>query len=205
MMARDEEPCVWAGETYRETRRRENGLLITERYPQSAGNGRFGKRWERLVDPAGNILNAATSNAGSNFDPDDGAARYLRRKYTAMGFFPLRRCPVALVMAGEMNSLAIDQSLLNERPCDPTSHNDKRPCPHALQEIECRKRAQVVSMGGRLLRLREESAAEIAQSQTKELLIALTQAIAGLKDGGTSIAPPPPEPPPEKEKGARGK
>ncbi len=205
-MARDAEPIVWANEAVREAVRRENGRRIVEKFPQSAEGGR---RWERFVDGAGNIMHAPTTNCGSIFDLDDPAARDIKRKQRALGVFPLRSCPVALVMAGEIGQETVDASLHGAVPCAPDSYNERRPCPHALKEAELRRLAHAEEMRSRFAKLksdeeRMEEMTQVARDQTKELVQGLTGAITGVLRSATeqgATAPSPAAPPPGEKKG----
>lgn len=178
-MPRDEEPCVW-GDTIRQAApRRVNGEIIVERFPQSAGNGVFGRRWEKTVDPSGTVVNSPITTSGSIFDSDDPSSRLIRRKFAALGFFPLRRCPVALVMSGEMDPLQLDESLRQETPCKPGSYGEKSPCPHTLREIKMRSERHAKAMKSRIAKLEEADAGEIAAKNTKDLVNGITEAFSG--------------------------
>lgn len=172
MSRRDEEPCVWADEVARNAQpRRVNGRKIVERFPQTAENGRLGRRWDKIVDPAGNVVNAPITTAGSLFDLDDPGARYIKRKHVALGFFPLGSCPVALVMAGELQKEAIDESMHGERPCQRGSYTRVNPCPHALREIAFRQEAQRADWNSRKVKIDEdEGLAKQLREERSELL-----------------------------------
>ncbi len=171
-MRRDEEPCVWADEVFRQAApRRVNGRKVVERFPQTAGNGTLGRRWEKIVDPAGNVVNAPVTTAGSLFDSDDPGSRYIRRKHAALGFFALAKCPVALVAAGELAREAIDESLWKEQPCERGTYSNAKPCPHTVREIELRQAAQKSEWEQRSRKIQaEEDAAQIARDERNELL-----------------------------------
>ena len=200
-MARSkEEAIVWADEVQRETVRRENGRKIVEKFPQSA-RGR-GRRWEKVVDKAGNIINSPTTNCGSLFDLDDPAARDIRRKQRALGMFPLRSCPVALVMAGEMGRFSIDSKLHEELPCEPGSYNERKPCKHALQEAELRRVAHNEEMSQRIARIRTdeeklEDMAKLSQEQTAKLVEGFGSVVAKAMETVAAAAQQP-APPTEK-------
>lgn len=184
-MVRDEgEPIVWGNNSVRESVRRVNGKRIVERFPQSAGNGENGRRWERRVDAAGNTVNAPFTNSGSIFDRDDSSSRYILRKDRNNGGFALRECPVALVLlgpqSGGLSKYQIDESLWGARPCEPGSFSEARPCPHALEEKRLRMIAQAAAMLERLPKMQtlEDQVANVVADQRVQNQD-LVQGIAG--------------------------
>jgi hypothetical protein len=156
-MARDEDPILWAENAIRESKRRVNGRIIVERFPQTdpelAKNGV--RTWAKLVDGAGNVVSAPLTNGAADLDIGGNNAQRMRAKWRREGWFPYGKCPIALVMSLEMSRSSLDESLHGQTPCQPGTYSERDPCPHTVAEVGLRQRMQAQIMAERLPKLND--------------------------------------------------
>jgi hypothetical protein len=145
------EPILWGNIARRTLERRdERGRRIIERVPQTATVGdyddprRADPRYRIVVDSYGNELRVVITTAAADVSIDGNYARRQRQKWRVDGWYEKGSCPVALYLAGDLQMdhlVATDvvAAAKERRACDPTSHDVRKPCPHALAELDARR------------------------------------------------------------------
>lgn len=145
------EPILWVrGPQYKPpqiVRPGPDGEPVAEKLPATAQPpedhplaGQAVRRWELMVDEAGNRVRAAYSCAAADYQmdhPQYGAAIKLRHRNR--GWFRLGHCPIVLVRSGAIDPSYLHAAIRGESPCERGTYSDRRPCPHALAEERFRQ------------------------------------------------------------------
>jgi len=172
------EPIMWvrAG-TYQPpqaSRMGPDGELITEKFPATAQPpsdhplaGRNVRRWEMMMDNAGNVLRVVYTGGASDYQvdhPNYGAQ--IKRRHRLRGWLPYSACPVALVRSGALDPNALTVKVTGQDQCAPGTYSAGKPCPHMLAEEKARKDRN---------RRREEARAERFRGEAEKLQRAVMQ------------------------------
>lgn len=171
----EEEPIHWAvrGGLGREKAIRKDGKRSMIKYPQTARNSLGVKRrWELMVDGAGNTVRAVLTNASADLNTSGPYAQRMRAKWKAFGWFPVARCPLALVAVDELHTDFIDESIIDDKACKPGTYSESRPCEHTLAEIKSRRAAHKADMDERMPKYKDlaeqmadQNAVQVEQNQ----------------------------------------
>lgn len=130
-------------EEINENRRRRvtfvNGERRLERLPQVAQGVHPSNRYRDYVRDNGSTVGLVLTNAAADVNPNSSWAQNVKRKAAYFGWYRPDQCPVALLATSELlPAQIVDRSLLDERPCDPSSYGPEKPCKHALSEKAAR-------------------------------------------------------------------
>lgn len=165
------EPILWVRPNYQPpqiTRPGPDGEPIVEKLPATALppedhplHGQAVRRWELMVDEAGNEVRAVYSGAAADYQvdhPNYGAA--IKTRHRRRGWFPMAACPLVLVRGGLLDPGYVRSMQPGDEPCEPGTYSAKRPCPHALAEAKFRKERNT---------RREAKRAEAFRSETEKM------------------------------------
>jgi hypothetical protein len=152
----EREPIFWTStrpgynQRDREIVRFEDGRRIVEKVPQRGHQGDYENRktdsrcararWLHVVTDKGNWIRMVLTNAAAHFDANTDWGQYQRAKARYFGWFPVWSCPLALLSTGELKrGQIVDRSLLEQKPCEPGSYSEQKPCPHCVSETDARR------------------------------------------------------------------
>lgn len=131
-----------------------NGKRVQERVPQRGHVGEYdnydyapGFRSLRVVRHDGHVVDSVLTNGAAHMDTHTTYGQYIRMKHRALGWFAMSECPCALVAAQHIgaNTLVHEPSR-TAQPCPPGTYSAKAPCPHAVAELDARRRQQAELM-----------------------------------------------------------
>ena len=112
------------------------------------------------------------------------------------GWLHYGRCPISLVQSGEIAREHIaEKSILDDRPCEPSSCDETHPCRHMLAEDRARKARNAKIEAEREAMYKSEEAKRV-EEQTKTqnaTLAALLEVVRKLDDKTAVEAPPEPK------------
>lgn len=199
-LQQDEEPILWAKKAVRERTSRKGGRRVLTRFPQTARNQQGVKRrWVKMVDAFGNVCRCVLTNAAADLNIDGPYAQKMKAKWRHLGWFPLAKCPLALVAVGDLSRSQLDESLHKQKPCESGAYSESKPCKHALAEIELRRAVQDEELAERLPKLKDlaeqmRDQAEEQATQNQELVKgmadAFKEALSGMSQQPESSASP---------------
>lgn len=165
------EPIMWVRANYQPpqiTRPGPDGDPIVEKLPATAPppddhplHGQPVRRWELMVDEAGNEVRAVYSGGAADYQvdhPNYGAA--IKQRHRRRGWFALASCPLVLVRGGQLDAGYVRSVQPGDEPCEPGTYSAKRPCKHALAELKFRKERNT---------RREAKRAEAFRSETEKM------------------------------------
>lgn len=124
------------------------------------------------------------TNAAADLDTDASFPRERRAKARYFGWINVGRCPLAAVIAGDLQKGQIIakevRDLETSAACAHGSYGETRPCPHYLAESKARKALQAKET----MRLEKSNRSEAdklitaQQEQTKEIVSGVAGALA---------------------------
>lgn len=192
-MSIEREPIFWtstnagANQRERERVRFEGGEKIVERVPQRGHQGDYedkrpakGVRSVRVVRIDGHSVDHHLTTAAAMLDPTTSMGQYQVAKMRHLGWFPIGRCPCALLTTGELQAgHIVDQKVAKDRPCDPGTYNEKKPCKHSLAEQLARQSLHGTKEAKRMAGFKDPTAqlVESSQAQTAAIVGAITDAL----------------------------
>lgn len=189
-----QEPIMWvraSGAGYKPpsiTRTGDDGEPIIEKFPATApppeDHPLYGKpvrRWELMVDAAGNLVRAVYSGGAADYQvdhPNYGAA--IKGRHRKLGWFPYGACPVVLANSGMLERRLLCPDVSAGHQCEPGTYSANRPCAHAIAEAKSRKERNARKEAKRAEAFRPEAerlarAAQATQTQQNDTLIKLVE------------------------------
>lgn len=166
---------------------------VYERHPQWCTDGnevgsirRNYQRFVHVVRHDGNVVRAVITNAAAHTDTNTGYAQNQRNKHWHFGWFKFGKCPIAAAAAGELQPHLIKSdaiaALVEEGApaCNPKVFGPKNLCPHALAEIEERRKQH---------NDKQAKSEDAVRTDSEKAVVALAEAaVASGKDNAALIA-----------------
>lgn len=216
-------PITWVhrdrGNGAKQVRTRQpDGSVVIDKYPCTAppdkdsGLPRGYRRWEKLVDAAGNVVRPCLTEASSSYDKNSAYAQLQRAKWKANGWIYYGECPKASVMVGSVDPFSLIPGNRTGEPCPRgtfdmgEARDSLGPCKCVKAEIEARQLANKRAMErlegkykneqSKALESQMQSAqnASVSMETLAATMAQQTQLIAQLAQaatGGTAAAPAP--------------
>lgn len=131
--------------------RQADGSVVVDKYPCTAppdSDSNLPKnfrRWEKLVDSAGNVVRPCVTEASSSYDKNSPYAQHQRAKWKANGWIYYGECPKTSVMTGTVDPFALLPANRSGEPCQRgtydmgESRNALGPCKCVQAEIAARQ------------------------------------------------------------------
>lgn len=125
----------------------EDGELVKERFPQRGHDGdydnkqpaRRGTRFINMVNHGGHTVAVVLTSAAAALDPQTSFGQSQLAMVRFHGWYQPGECPIALVFGGTMGrNTILSKGILDDRPCEPGTYGDDRPCVHSLLEKKTR-------------------------------------------------------------------
>lgn len=191
----DREPIFWTttrpgyNQRDRERVRHENGQKIVERVPQVGHQGTYEQktkarvlRYWTVVKHDGHVIPYVLSSGAA--DASQSMVPERRAKMRYHGWYPISACPCALLATGDLKrGHFVDQLVAAERPCEPGSYNEEKPCKHAIAERDARRAQHTAKEAERMKNFRDptERLIEANREQTTAVVAGVVEAINGTK------------------------
>lgn len=202
-----QEPILWANKAVRKIAAKrfnpetqvmedvfhpETGQRVFERVPQRghvAGDydapiPSKAPTWIHVLRHDGHEVRMKLTNAAADLDTDASFPRERRAKARYFGWIVVGTCPLAAVLAGDLQMGQLIAKEVRELPtsaaCPHGSYGEHRPCKHYLAEAAARKALQ----GKETARLEKSNRSEAdklisaQQEQTKEIVSGVAGALA---------------------------
>lgn len=151
----EREPIFWTStkpgynDKDRQRVRFEAGRKIIERVPQRGHQGDYenrrparGVRSIRVVRHDGHVVDSVLTSGAAHLDPSTPQGQYIQAKWRYFGWYPLGSCPLALVAMGQIQRDHLHADFGDAPPCAHGKASEQDPCPHALAELEARRRSR---------------------------------------------------------------
>lgn len=202
-----QEPILWANKAIRQIPAKrfneatgqmedvfddETGRRVMERVPQRAHVGgdydnpitSKAPTWLHVLRHDGHVVRMKLTNAAADLDTDASFPRERRAKARYFGWLLVGTCPLAAVIAGDLQKGQIMAKAVRELPtneaCAHGTYGENRPCPHYRAEEAARKALQAKETKRIEMSNRSEADRLISaqQEQTKEIVSGVAGALA---------------------------
>lgn len=185
---------------------------VVERIPQTGSFGDLHEnrparpRWRKVVDSYGNEVRVVLTTAAADLDTETNYGRYQRQKWRVYGWYEVGHCPCAMFLTGDLkaehfSSAEVLADAKARTACSPGTYGPEAPCPHALKEMEARKKQNAEELAERLKNFQSESDRLIAANakNTEHIVTGVAASMAGAVKEAMAAAVAQAAPPKEKK------